>query len=174
MRGSPPTFLTGAIVHKEQTTWLTQEAYDRLATELEHLLTVARHEIAKRIADAREEGDLKENGGYHAAKEEQGLIEARINKIEVLLSNATVGEAPQSHGVVEQGVIVKVEMRGSESEFLLGSQELAEGTDLTVYSPSSPIGAAIMGKKIGDEVNYYAPNGKTIAVKILEVRNFAG
>jgi transcription elongation factor GreA len=64
-------------------TWLTQAAYDRLATELETLMTTARHEIAIKIAEARDEGDLKENGGYHAAKEEQGKIEARIYRLEV-------------------------------------------------------------------------------------------
>ena len=90
----------------EQSTWLTQEAYDRLATELEQLVTVARHEIAKKIQEAREEGDLKENGGYHAAKEEQGRIESRIDRIENILATATVGEAPKSHGIVEQGVVV--------------------------------------------------------------------
>lgn len=154
-------------------TWLTQEAYDRLASELEYLLTVARDDIAKKIQEAREEGDLKENGGYHAAKEEQGRIESRIDRIENILATATVGEAPASHGIVEQGVIVKVLLRGSETEFLLGSSEIAEGTDITVYSPTSPIGAAIMGKAIGDEVQFYGPNGKAIDVKVLEVRTFS-
>ena len=156
-----------------ETTWLTQEAYDRLASELEYLLTVARQDIARRIQEAREEGDLKENGGYHAAKEEQGKIESRIDRIENILATATVGDAPVSHGVVEQGTVVKVLLRGDETEFLLGSAEIAEGTDLTVYSPSSPIGQAIIGKKIGDEVSYFAPNGKAIEVKILEVRTFS-
>ena len=158
----------------EQTTWLTQEAYDRLVAELEQLITVERHEIAKKIQEAREEGDLKENGGYHAAKEEQGRIESRIDRLENILATATVGEAPKSHGVVEQGVVVKVLLRGSETEFLLGSAEIAEGSSLTVYSPSSPIGQAIMGKKIGDEVQYTAPNGKNIDVKVLAVSTFAG
>lgn len=158
----------------EEPTWLTQEAFDRLAAELEHLLTFGRTDIARRIGEAREEGDLKENGGYHAAKEEQGRIESRIDRIENILAFATVGDAPKSHGIVEQGVMVKVLLRGSETEFLLGSAEIAEGTDVTVYSPSSPIGHAIMGKKIGDEVKYFAPNGKAIDVKILEIKNFAG
>jgi len=161
-------------VSNQPTTWLTQEAYDRLAHELEQLITVERHEIAKKIQEAREEGDLKENGGYHAAKEEQGRIESRIDRIENILANATVGEAPTSHGVVEQGVVVKVLLRGSETEFLLGSAEIAEGSSLTVYSPSSPIGQAIMGKKVGDEVQYTAPNGKSIDVKVLAVSTFAG
>ncbi|MEY4391170.1 MAG: hypothetical protein RLZZ400_913, partial [Actinomycetota bacterium] len=77
-----------------QPTWLTQEAYDRMLAELEQLITVARADIAKRIQDAREEGDLKENGGYHAAKEEQGRIEARINRLEEILASSVVGEAP--------------------------------------------------------------------------------
>ena len=75
-----------------QPTWLTQEAYDRLAAELEQLLTVARADIAKRIQEAREEGDLKENGGYHAAKDEQGKIEARINRLENILASSVVGD----------------------------------------------------------------------------------
>ena len=81
-----------------EATWLTQEAYDRLASELEYLLTVARQDIAKKIQEAREEGDLKENGGYHAAKEEQGKIESRINRLEEILATAQVGEAPKAAG----------------------------------------------------------------------------
>ena len=83
--------------------WLTQEAYDRLSAELEHLSVEGRGEIAKKIEAAREEGDLKENGGYHAAKEEQGKIEARIRTLTELLRHAKVGEAPASSGVVEPG-----------------------------------------------------------------------
>ena len=157
-----------------QATWLTQDAYDRLTTELEYLLTVGRSDIAKRIQDAREEGDLKENGGYHAAKEEQGKIEARINRLEEILANSVVGEAPATHGVVEQGTVVKVNLNGSENEFLLGSAEIAEGTDVTVYSPDSPIGKAILGHKIGETVEYFAPNGRAIKVEILAVKHFNG
>ncbi|MEY4648659.1 MAG: hypothetical protein RL009_1075 [Actinomycetota bacterium] len=157
-----------------QPTWLTQAAYDRLAAELEELVTVARHEISKRIQDAREEGDLKENGGYHAAKEEQGKIEARIARIEEILATSVVGEAPATHGVVEQGTVVTVELNGSENKFLLGSAEIAEGTDLTVYSPDSPIGKTILGHKVGEELSYLAPNGRQISVKIIAVEHFNG
>lgn len=158
---------------EHQATWLTQEAYDRLMAELTELITDKRQEIAKKIQEAREEGDLKENGGYHAAKEEQGRIEARINRIEEILATAQVGEAPASHGIVEQGVMVKLTLNGSEQEFLLGSHEIAEGHDLEVYSPESPIGKAILGSKVGDELEYLAPNGKKIAVRIIGVRNFS-
>jgi transcription elongation factor GreA len=151
-------------------TWLTQEAYDRLANELEKLLTVARADIAKRIQEAREEGDLKENGGYHAAKEEQGKIESRINRLEEILATAQVGEAPKAHGIVQQGLVISVELNGSEKKFLLGSAEI-DDEDIEVYSPDSPIGSAIMGKKIGEQLDVYLPNGKTIQVKILDVTN---
>ena len=157
----------------EEPTWLTQEAFDRLAAELEHLLTFGRTEIARRIGEAREEGDLKENGGYHAAKEEQGKIEARIYRLERILESAVVGEPPASHGVVEQGMLITVELNGSETKFLLGSAEIADA-ETTVYSPSSPIGHAILGKKVGESASYKTPMGKEISVKVLKVETFAG
>jgi transcription elongation factor GreA len=150
--------------------WLTQEAYDRLADELEYLLTIARGDIAKRIQEAREEGDLKENGGYHAAKEEQGKIESRINRLEEILATAQVGEPPKAAGVVQQGLVISVELNGSEKKFLLGSAEISDD-EIEVYSPDSPIGSAIIGKKIGEQLDVHLPNGKTIQVKILDVTN---
>ena len=104
-------------------TFLTQEAFDRLNAELEHLSTVGREEIAKRIEAAREEGDLKENGGYHAAKDEQGKQEARIRTLQALLKNATVGVAPESTGVVESGTVVTAVIAGGEEVFLLGNRD---------------------------------------------------
>ena len=157
----------------EHETWLTQEAYDRLMAELENLLVVERVRIAKVIQEAREEGDLKENGGYHAAKDEQGRIEGRINRIEEILAYSIVGEAPESHGIVEQGTLVTLTLNGKEQTFLLGSAEMSDA-DTTVYTPDSPIGEAIMGRKIGDELSYFAPNGREFEVKILGVKNFGG
>lgn len=155
-------------MNKPQTTWLSQEAFDRLKDELGDLITNKRSEIAKKIQEAREEGDLSENGGYQAAKEEQGRIEARINRLEEMLANSEVGDAPESHGFVEQGVVVSCELNGNKTKFLLGSSEILEGTgsELDVYSTESPIGAAVFGKKIGDEIEYDSPNGKKIKVKI--------
>jgi transcription elongation factor GreA len=153
-----------------EATWLTKEAYDRLADELEYLVTVARGDIAKRIQEAREEGDLKENGGYHAAKEEQGKIESRINRIEEILATAQVGEAPKAHGVVRQGLVITVNLNGSEKKFLLGSAEISDDS-VEVYSPDSPIGSAILGKKIGETLDVFLPNGKAIKVEILDVTN---
>ncbi|MCI9888058.1 transcription elongation factor GreA [Micrococcales bacterium 31B] len=156
-------------------TWLTQEAYDRLAAELEHLTGPARAEITEKIAAARAEGDLKENGGYHAAREEQGKQEARIRQLEALLKSAKVGAAPTSSSdQVGPGIVVTVHMAGSESRFLLGSREIAATTDLEVYSEQSPLGNAINGLKVGDETSFLTPRGKEIAVKILKVEPFTG
>jgi len=158
----------------DDTTFLTQEAYDRLAAELEHLSTTGREEIAKRIEAAREEGDLRENGGYHAAKDEQGKMEARIRTLQALLKDAVVGEAPESDGTVQPGTVVTALVLGDEERFLLGSREIAGGTELDVYSEKSPLGAAILGLKEGDSTSYEAPNGKQIPVEIVRVETFVG
>lgn len=150
-------------------TWLTQEAYDRLKSELDYLSGPGRTEIAKKIEQARGEGDLRENGGYHAAKEEQGKIEARIRVLTQLLRTATVGDAPESHGVVEPGTVVTANIQGDNSVFLVGNREMAAGSDLDVYSEASPLGHAINGSAVGDTVTYTAPNGRAITVKIESV-----
>lgn len=153
-------------------TWLTPATFDRLKAELDELSTNGREEIAKRIEEAREDGDLKENAGYHAAKDEQGKIEARIRELENMLKNAVVGEAPEASGVVETGTVVTAELAGKESKFLLGSREMASQTDLRVYSAESPLGEAILGLKVGDETTFEAPNGKDMSVKVLGVDTF--
>ena len=154
-------------------TWLTQEAYDRLSAEYEHLSGPARIEIAKKIEAAREEGDLKENGGYHAAKEEQGKMEARIRQLRQLLENAKVGQAPADDGIVEPGMVVTVRYEGDDDTltFLLGSREDAGGA-LDVYSPSSPLGAALLGKKIGDTAVYALPKGNKMSVEVVDAKPY--
>ena len=160
---------------------LTQAAYDRLHAELEQLILVERSAIAKKIQEAREEGDLKENGGYHAAKEEQGKLEARINRLEIILSNAEIGAADAADGIVKQGLMVSCKLNGRDTEFFLGSHEIFEGTkfeeqiedgDLDVYSPDSPIGKVVLGQKVGAKVSYSAPNGKEISVEVTGIREF--
>jgi transcription elongation factor GreA len=154
-------------------TWLTQEAADRLAAELADLETVGRTEVIKKIEAARAEGDLKENGGYHAARDEQGKIEARIRQLKQMLENATIGAPPASaDGVVGAGMVVSAIVADDEMRFLLGSREIATD-DLDVYSEKSPLGAAVLGAKIGDKVSYTLPNGKTISVEILGAEFFA-
>jgi transcription elongation factor GreA len=151
--------------------WLTQEAFDKLQDELEHLRGPVRDEIVSRISAARDEGDLKENGGYHAAREEQGKAEARIRQLEDMLRRAQVGDTPADDGVVEPGMVVTVRFVGDTEveEFLLGAREMMEiESDLQVYSPQSPMGSAIIGKKRGEEVDFVAPNGNTLKVEIVE------
>ncbi len=159
--------------------WLTREAYDRLAAELEHLKGPARVEISKRIADAREEGDLRENGGYHAAREEQSKTEARILQLEDMLDRARVGETPANTGVVEAGMLVTVRFEGDEETetFLLGAREvlaLDDSVEMSVYSPQSPLGSAILGKEPGDTVSFTAPNRRQVSVEILDAKPFTG
>jgi len=155
-----------------ETIWLTQDAYDKLKAELQHLSGPGRQEIVERISAARDEGDLKENGGYHAAKEEQGKLELRIRQIEDMLRRAEVGETPPDDGVVEQGMKVTVRFPafGDEETFLFGAKEM-ETDDLKVYSPQSPMGLAIDGKKRGEKTSYEV-NGKAIEVEILEAVPF--
>ncbi len=121
------------------TTWLTQDAYDRLSKELETLIT-NRPAMAKEINDRREEGDLKENGGYHAAREEQGKQEGRIVQLQQLLRSAKVGEAPVSDGVAGPGMVVSVRFGDDEEaeSFLIGSREEAATAGIDVYSAASP------------------------------------
>jgi transcription elongation factor GreA len=160
----------------ENVTWLTQEAYDQLKTELDYLSGPARVEIAKKIEAAREEGDLRENGGYHAAKEEQGKQELRIRQLTQLLEKAKVGEAPADNGIVGPGMVVTIAFDGDPDDtmtFLLGSREVASG-DLEIYSPQSPLGKGIDGHKVGDTASYELPNGKKAKVKILEAKPYTG
>jgi transcription elongation factor GreA len=156
-----------------KTSYLTQEAYDRLKAELDELSGPGRADIVNKIEAAREEGDLKENGGYHAAREEQGKNEARIRQLTQLLDNAIIGETPADDGIVEPGMVVTVEIFGDEETFLLGSREIADGS-VQVYSEQSPIGSAVNGKMAGDSTCYQAPNGKQIDVKILSAKPYTG
>ncbi|MGH3366601.1 MAG: transcription elongation factor GreA [Nocardioidaceae bacterium] len=161
----------------ENVIWLTHEAYSKLKEELDYLRGPARAELAARIGAAREEGDLKENGGYHAAKEEQGKAEARIRQLEDMLRHAQVGETPPDDGVVEPGMKVTVRfVADNDTEtFLFGARELADfdpSVDLDVYSPKSPLGAAIDGHKKGETISYAAPNGAELQVEIVEAIPF--
>jgi transcription elongation factor GreA len=158
----------------DNVTWLTQEAYDRLKNELEYLSGPGRVEMARRIESARDEGDLRENGGYHAAKEEQGKQEARIRQLQLLLEKARVGEQAAPAGVAAPGMVVTVRFDdGDKMSFLLGSREVAAG-EIEVYSEQSPLGAAINGRKIGEAASYTLPNGREMQVEIVGARPYTG
>jgi transcription elongation factor GreA len=152
-------------------TWLTQDAFEKVKAELDRLMTTERSEIAKRIEAARAEGDLSENGGYHAAKEEQGKIEARIRQLQDLLHRAKVGEAPADDGTVAPGMVVTVRFVGDDEPetFLLGSREMAgmDTVEHEIYSPKSPLGSAIAGRAVGDTVTFETPTGRSMDVEIV-------
>jgi transcription elongation factor GreA len=154
-------------------TWLTQEAYDRLARELDELIE-NRPKMAKEINDRREEGDLRENGGYQAAREEQGKQEGRILQLQQLLRSAKVGEAPVNDGVAGPGMVVDVRFDGDDEveTFLIGSREEAETAVVEVYSAASPLGKALTGAREGETVTYDTPAGKTIKVTLVSAKPY--
>lgn len=150
---------------EEKTILLTQDAYDKLKAELARREGEIREEITERIAAARAEGDLSENGGYQAAREEQSKNEGRINELIVKLRNTKILEAPEA-GTVGNGSVVTLDLAGNEMVYVLGSRDIAVATEYDVISPESPIGAAIIGAKKGDTVSYKTPNGREISVTV--------
>lgn len=158
------------MANDTQVHWLTQDSYDRLMAEKEALIA-NRPVIAAEINERREEGDLKENAGYHAAREQQGQEEARIRTIDDLLANAQVGESPTESGVALLGSVVRAYYNGDEGTketFLIGTRGEGSGKDdLEIYSPDSPLGRAVLGAKDGETREYTTPNGKTVSVTII-------
>ena len=163
------------MTESTQTVWLTQAKFDELTAELEQLRGPRRSDIVKKVSDARDEGDLKENAGYHAARDELGKLDGRIQQLTEMLRKAEVGETPADDGVVEPGMKVTVSLVGLDHEetFLFGAREMA-GDDMKVYSPQSPLGQAIDGAKRGDTVTYTLPNGKQIQAEITEAVPYSG
>jgi transcription elongation factor GreA len=149
---------------------LTQDTFDRLQSELEDLRTRGRIEIARAIEAARALGDLSENGDYHAAKDAQGKMEARVRQLEAMLRDAEIvtGEVGAG-GEVTTGVVVALRYTGDDEteRYLIGSiEERREG--IAVISPNSPLGQALIGRRQGDRVSYEAPSGVQ-EVEIIEV-----
>ncbi len=149
---------------------LSQAAHDRLQTEHEDLTTRGRIDIARKIETARELGDLSENGDYHAAKEEQGKMEGRIIHLARILKDAIVVDAAGGGDTVGTGAIVSVTFDGDDEleKYLVGSIE-EQHADVTVVSPRSPMGTALLGASVGDTVEYEAPTGAMLKVKVVEI-----
>ena len=149
---------------------LSRAAYDRLREELENLTTVGRVEVAREIERARSLGDLSENGDYHAAKDNQGKMESRIRQLQQLLEDAEiVEEVSATSDAVAAGSVVSIRYEGDDEveRYLLGSIE-ERRDDVSVISPGSPLGQALMGRKVGETVEYEAPSG-TLRVDIVDV-----
>lgn len=156
----------------EETTFLTPSALAKLEEELEHLKTVGRREIEDRMAEARSHGDIRENADYDAAKSDQGLMEARIRQLEHLIDTAQVREVEDTGQVEVGSVVTVVDGDGDEVEYLVAPQE-NKVTGLLPVSPISPLGSALLGSAVGDEVAYEAPAG-TFTVKVKAVRPYNG
>ena len=158
-----------------QVTWLTQESHDRLKAELDQLIA-NRPVIAAEINERREEGDLRENGGYHAAREEQGQQEARIRQLQELLNNAKVGEVPTQSGIALPGSVVKVYYDGDKDDtetFLIATrQEGVKDGKLEVYSPSAPLGGVPIDAKVGETRSYTVPNGAEVKVTLVSAEPY--
>jgi len=160
------------VLMSEETTFLTPAAHERMQEELEQLKTDGRREIEERIAEARSHGDLRENADYDAAKNDQGMMEARIRKLEHLLHTAEVREVADT-GKVEVGSVVTVlDGDGDEMEYFLAPQE-NKVPGLYLASPDSPLGKSLLGASVGDSVDYEAPGG-TFTVEIRSIRPFEG
>ncbi len=150
-------------------TWLTPAALQKLQDEFDHLTTTGRDDVVKRIAEARSHGDLKENSEYDSAKNDQGLMEARIRQLTHLIQNAKIIEADDS-GAVTVGTIATVtDEDGDELEFFVAPAE-NKLPGLLLASPDSPLGAALMGCRPGDTVTYDAPGG-TFSYTVTAVRS---
>ena len=155
-----------------ETTWLTPAAHAKLQEELDYLTTDGRRAIEKRIAEARDHGDLRENAEYDTAKNDQGLMEARIRQIKHTLENSEVREAEDS-GKVEVGTIATVvDEDGDEMDYFIASAE-NKMPGMILASPTSPVGSALLGAAPGDEVAYEAPGG-TFTMTVKAVRVYEG
>lgn len=153
-------------------TWLTPAAHRKLSEELEHLTTEGRRAIEQRISEARDHGDLRENAEYDTAKNDQGLMEARIREIRHILENSEIGEADDS-GVVSVGTIATVrDDDGDEMEvFVAAAHNRVPG--MLLASPDSPLGSSLLGARPGSSVTYEAPGG-TFTYEVLAVRVYEG
>ncbi len=148
-----------------QGTWLTPAALDKLKDELEYLTTTGRDEIVDRIAEARAHGDLSENAEYDTAKNDQGLMEARIRQLKHTIDHAQIIQADDSGMVTVGSVVTVVDTDGDEMDFFVAPAE-NKIAGMLLASPDSPLGAALMGAKPGDDVTYKAPGGEfTYTVK---------
>jgi transcription elongation factor GreA len=153
-----------------QTHHLSQTAYDRLKAEYDELTTVGRIDIARKIEAARELGDLKENGDYHAAKDHQGHMEARIRQLASMIENCEIVDTTDGD-IVDPGSVVDLRYQGDDDveTYFYGSVE-ERGVEHDIISARSPLGEAMVGKKVGDKVEYESPTGAMLTVEIVAIR----
>ncbi len=147
---------------------LTQAAFDRLCKELGYLEGEGRDKVIEEIARARAHGDLSENAEYHAARDQQGMQEARIREIRAMLENAEIIRGDDDD-VVKPGKVVTIRYGGDSSAetYLIGTRE-EKGGDFEVLTPESPIGRALIGRSAGETVTATVPAGE-LSVEIVDI-----
>lgn len=158
-----------------QKQYITPETKKKLEAELNELIA-HRPVVAAEINERREEGDLKENAGYDAAREMQVEEEARIQQISQILANSTTERAAVEEGVAHVGSVVHVYYDGDESQketFLIGTRAAAsDNKDLETYSEQAPLGKAVLGAREGETREYTAPNGRVISVTVVSAEPY--
>lgn len=159
-------------MNEEAATWLTPVAHEKLQEEFDHLTTQGRREIEQRIAEARDHGDLRENAEYDTAKNDQGMMEARIRQIRHTLDTAVVREAVDSGSVEIGSIVTVVDDDGDEMEFFV-APAANKVAGILLASPDSPLGGALLGAKPGDTVTYEAPGG-TFSYQVKDIRPYDG
>ena len=153
-------------------TWLTPVAHQKLVDEFQYLTTEGRAVIEQRISEARSHGDLRENAEYDTAKDDQGLMEARIRQLRATLDNAEIAEASNDGRVDVGSVVTVIDEDGDEMEFFVAPPE-NKVAGMLLASPSSPLGGALMGAKPGTKVSFQAPGG-TFKYEVKAVRPYEG
>lgn len=171
-----PAIDSAFVPEEVQKPVLTQAAFDRLKAEHDHLTTTGRKEVAARLLRARELGDLSENAEYHATKDEQGLMEARIRKLAWTLKNAQIVAAPREGDVVQPGMLVDVREAGADDDpdtYLVAASAEERAKGARTVTTKSPLGSALLGKRAGDTVIYEAPGGN-FTYEIVAIRSWDG
>lgn len=149
------------IMNKKDVIYVTKEGLEKLKAELAELNDVKRPEVARRIKDAREMGDISENSEYDAARQEQSYIEGRISELEEFIKNAQISDESTQKGVIGVGAKVKIKVDSEEVEYHIVGAPEANPLEKKI-SHESPLGSALVGKKVGDKIEVDAPMGKLL------------
>ena len=158
-----------------ESTTLSQKAFDRLQAELDQLTIEGRRQVAERLQRARELGDLSENAEYHSAKDDQAIMEARIRQIEGILRTATIADSPVSSDKAVAGTVVSLKENGTDEveQYLLAASKEERANTVRTVTVNSPLGKAMLGKKVGETVTYEAPGG-TFSYQVAEIQPYDG
>jgi transcription elongation factor GreA len=159
----------------QETQKLSRAAHDRLQAELDELTGPGRKQIAERLQRARELGDLSENAEYHETKDKQGMMEARIAKIESILRKAEIVEGPVMSDTAVPGMIVTIRMSaGDEERYLLAETKEEHADDVYTVTLASPLGQALNGKRVGEFAEWKGSNEAAFRAELIKLEPWQG